>query len=69
MGHRARRLRLVLVPLAVAALGIVLAIVGDDAVEAIGWGLIGVAVVLVLSLVFFAVGRSEDRARARHPHG
>jgi len=48
---------------AVAVIGVVLAIVGDDTLDAFGLGLVGVAAVGAVSLGFFAVGRSEDRAR------
>ena len=47
----------------VAAVGLALAIVGGDTVDAIGLGLVGVAMVGAVSLAFFAIGRSEDRAR------
>jgi F0F1-type ATP synthase assembly protein I len=47
----------------VAAVGLALAIVGDDIVDAVGLGLVGVALVGAVSLAFFAVGRSEDLAR------
>jgi hypothetical protein len=52
-----------LVVLAVVGLVIVLA-TDDTALDAIGVGLTGVAVVGSVSLAFYAVGRSEDRARA-----
>jgi F0F1-type ATP synthase assembly protein I len=54
---------------AVALLGVVLAIVGDDMLDAFGLGLIGVAAVGAVSLGFFAVGRSEDRAREAETPG
>ena len=44
--------------------GAVLAAVGGTAVDVIGICLGGIAAVGAISLVFFAVGRSEDRARA-----
>ncbi len=51
-----------LVALAVA--GIVVVLVADDTLfDAIGVGMSGVAVVGAVSLGFYAVGRSEDRAR------
>jgi len=56
------RLWIVLLVL-VAAAGLALAIVGGDTVDAIGLGLVGVAMVGAVSLAFFAIGRSEDRAR------
>jgi hypothetical protein len=53
---------LALVVLAVA--GLVLVLVADGtALDAIGVGMTGVAVVGAVSLGFYAVGRSEDRAR------
>ena len=47
-----------------AVLGLVLVLVGGTAVIAVGVGLMGVAAVGAVSLGFFAVGRSEDIARA-----
>ncbi|HEX5146269.1 MAG TPA: hypothetical protein VFV85_04545 [Conexibacter sp.] len=38
-------------------------------VSAIGWGLFGVAGVLLVSLLFLLVGESEDRDRLRNPRG
>ncbi|MDQ3849477.1 MAG: hypothetical protein M3296_02520 [Actinomycetota bacterium] len=53
----------VLAPL-VAGL-VVLVLAGGSAVgTAVGAGSIGIAAVLAISLVFYEVGRSEDRARA-----
>lgn len=52
---------------AMAAVGIVVAIVGGTAARAIGLGLAGIAVVGAVSLAFFAVGRSEDRDRDQTP--
>jgi hypothetical protein len=52
---------------ALAAVGIVIAIVGDTTGEAVGLGLVGVAAVGALSLAFLAVGRSEDRERDQPP--
>jgi hypothetical protein len=43
--------------------GAVLAAVGGTAVDVVGICLGGVAAVGAISLMFFAVGRSEDRAR------
>jgi hypothetical protein len=49
---------------ALAVVGLVLVLVADDtALDAIGVGLTGVAVVGAVSLAFYAVGRGEDRAR------
>jgi ABC-type transport system involved in cytochrome bd biosynthesis fused ATPase/permease subunit len=46
--------------------GVVALLVGGDStlVLAIGVAAIGVALVLLVSLLFYEVGRSEDRARA-----
>ena len=52
---------------ALAAVGAVVAIVGGTIGEAIGLGLIGIAVVCAVSLAFYAVGRSEDRERDQAP--
>jgi hypothetical protein len=52
-------------PAVCVLVGAVLVLAADDEVAIIGAGLIGVAVVLVLSNLFFEIGRSEDRARAR----
>ena len=65
-----RRWSLALVALAVA--GLVLVLVGGDVLVPIGIALVGMAAVGAVSLGFFAVGRSEDRAReaeaaARNP--
>ena len=50
---------------ALAVVGLVVVLAADDtALDAIGVGLTGVAVVGAVSLAFYAVGRSEDRARA-----
>jgi cytochrome c biogenesis protein CcdA len=38
---------------------------GDTALVAIGMALAGLGAVLVVSLAFYAVGRSEDRERAK----
>jgi hypothetical protein len=49
-----------------AAGGVAVAVAGDrEVLYGVGMGLIGVAVVLLLSLAFYAVGRSEDRERER----
>lgn len=56
--------------LALFVIGVVLAAVGSGVlVTAIGWSLIGIALVLLVSLAFLLVGESEDRDRARHPRG
>lgn len=56
--------------LVLLAAGIVLAAVGSSVlVTAIGWALFGVALVILVSLVFLLVGESEDRDRLRNPRG
>ena len=48
-----------------AVIGLVVVLVAEDtALDAVGVGVIGVAAVGAVSLGFFAVGRSEDVARA-----
>jgi hypothetical protein len=64
-GWRRAAARRFLVPLAVAAAGIVLVAGWAGVVRIIGWGVIAIAIVIALSLVFLEVGYSEDRARAR----
>jgi hypothetical protein len=57
-----RRWIIVLSVLALA--GLVLVVVqADTLLDAIGFGMVGVAAVGAVSLGFFAVGQSEDRAR------
>jgi hypothetical protein len=56
--------------LVLLAAGIVLAAVGTSVlVTAIGWALFGVALVVLVSLMFLLVGQSEDRDRLRNPNG
>jgi len=50
---------------ALAVTGLVLVLAGDGAADPIGIGLIGLASVGAVSLGFYAVGRSEDAARAK----
>lgn len=45
--------------------GIVLYAVADGKTEAVGIGCIGLATVLLISCVFYAVGISEERDRLR----
>ena len=47
-----------------AGCALLLALHGSDIVTAAGIVLGGVAFVLVLSIVFYAIGRAEDRERA-----
>ncbi|HXE43985.1 MAG TPA: hypothetical protein VN635_02195 [Conexibacter sp.] len=65
MGHR----RIVAAALALLVAGIVLAAIGNVWVAAVGWGLFGIALVLLVSLAFLLVGESEDRDRIRNPRG
>jgi thiosulfate reductase cytochrome b subunit len=60
---RATALRRFLIPVAIAIPGIVLVATTDDVAFAIGWGLIGVGLVVAISLAFLEVGLSEERAR------
>jgi hypothetical protein len=48
---------------ALAVAGLVLLAVGGATLDPIGFGLVGIATVGAVSLGFYAVGRSEDRAR------
>ena len=50
-----------------AAAGTAVAAAGGTLGEAVGLGLVGVAVVGAVSLAFLAVGRSEDRERDQPP--
>jgi len=66
-GNQIRRVRRAaarraLLPLAIAAVGVVLVASGQWIT---GWTVIGVAVAVALSLVFLEVGYSEDRERER----
>jgi hypothetical protein len=54
-----------LAPVAIAAAGIVVVAVSAGTVRIVGWGVIGVAAVVAVSLFFLEVGYSEDRALAR----
>ena len=49
---------------ALAVAGLVLVLAGGGAADPIGIGLVGLAAVGAVSLGFYAVGRSEDAARA-----
>jgi hypothetical protein len=56
--------------LALLVAGVVLvALAGGVALAAIGWGLVGVGGVVLVSLAFLLVGESEDRDRLRNPRG
>lgn len=61
---------ILLVALALLPAGVALAAVGVSVlVSAIGWGLFGIALVILVSLLFLLVGESEDRDRLRNPRG
>ena len=51
--------------LALVVVGALLVVLGDGIVSIVGGGVIGVAAVLAVALVFLEVGLSEDRERAR----
>jgi hypothetical protein len=57
--------------LALLVAGIVVVVLagGSVLVAAIGWGLFGLALVILVSLAFLLVGESEDRDRLRNPRG
>lgn len=59
-------MRGLLIAIAVCIVGcaILIAVGGSDFVTFVGIALGGIAFVLVLAAVFYAVGRSEDRERA-----
>ncbi len=57
--------RWLLLALALALAGAAAYVVADGVVEALSLGLIGLATVVAVSAVFYAVGMSEDRERAR----
>jgi energy-converting hydrogenase Eha subunit C len=62
--------RILLAALALLAAGIVVVVLADRVlVAAVGWGLFGIALVILLSLAFLLVGQSEDRDRLRNPRG
>jgi hypothetical protein len=50
---------------ALAAVGAVIGAATGGTTSIVGWGIVTLAVSLVISLVFLEVGYSEDRARAR----
>lgn len=64
-----RHRRILIAALVLLAAGVVLAAAGGVWVAAVGWGLLGIGGVVLVSLAFLLVGESEDRDRARHPHG
>ena len=54
-----------LVPLVLLVVGVVIVLAFDGVVYAVGWGVIGLALVGAVSLFFLEVGLSEDRERER----
>lgn len=62
--------RIAVLALVLFAAGVV-ALLATDAVlvTAVGWALVGIAGVLVVSLAFLLVGESEDRDRRKRPGG
>jgi hypothetical protein len=50
---------------AIAAAGIVVIVASSGTGRIIGWGVLGVGLVVAISLVFLEIGYSEDRERAR----
>jgi hypothetical protein len=50
---------------AIAAAGAVMYVTTDGVLEALAFGLVGVAGVIAVSAVFYAVGVSEDREHQR----
>ena len=54
-----------LVALALGVAGGVVYVLADGVVEALSLGIIGLAAVVAVSAVFYAVGVSEDRERDR----
>lgn len=62
--------RILAAGLALIVVGIVVVVLADAvALAAVGWGLFGVGGVVLVSYAFLLVGESEDRDRARNPHG
>ena len=53
----------------IAGCAVLIAVDGSDFLTFAGIALGGIAFVLVLSAAFYAIGRSEDRDRARSEHG
>ncbi len=45
--------------------GIVLVIIGDDTLDVVGFVCLGAGLIALTSWAFYAIGRSEDRARER----
>lgn len=51
------------------AVGLPLLLATDGGTSTAGLGLLGIAIVCLVSLAFLLVGESEDRFRRRHPRG
>ena len=49
--------------------GVIVAAVSDGTGDAVGFAAGGTGAILLVGALFFAVGRSEDVDRERHPHG
>lgn len=62
---RRRARRRFLVPLALLVVGVAIVLAFDGVAYAVGWGVIGLALVGAVSLFFLEIGLSEDRERAR----
>ena len=62
---------LVAIGLVLLLVGIVVSVVADASTVGLVVGLVavGLGAVALISAVFYAVGRSEDEDRARHPMG
>jgi hypothetical protein len=54
-----------LLALALTVAGVVVYVVADGLVETLSLGIFGIAGVVAVSALFYAVGLSEDRERAR----
>lgn len=62
--------RIVTVAVALLVVGIAIVALADaTALTAVGWGLAGIAGVVLISYAFLLVGESEDRDRLRNPRG
>jgi uncharacterized membrane-anchored protein len=62
---------LVVIGVVLLLAGIVVSVAADASTVGLVVGLVGVGLgaVALISAVFYAVGRSEDEGRARHPMG
>ena len=48
--------------------GVVVIVASSGTGRIIGWGVLGVGLVVAISLAFLEIGYSEDRERAREAH-